>query len=57
MNIRLKCEILTFSAATETHFESIPMLGGGGLTQYLYSGSQPFINIAISQYVNILFER
>ena len=35
MNIRLKFEILTFSAAPETHFESIPMLGGG-LTQHLW---------------------
>ena len=34
MNIRLKFEILTFSAAPETHFESIPMLGG--LTQHLW---------------------
>ena len=30
MSIRLKFEILTFSAAPETPFESIPMLGGGG---------------------------
>ena len=29
MNIRLKFEILAFSAGPETHFESIPMLGGG----------------------------
>ena len=33
MNIRLKFEILTFSAAPETHFASIPMLG---LTQHLW---------------------
>ena len=32
MNIRLKFEILTFSAAPETHFESIPMLGGANST-------------------------
>ena len=30
MNIRLKFEMLTFSAAPETHFESISMLGEGG---------------------------
>ena len=29
MNIKLKFEILTFLTASETHFESIPMLGGG----------------------------
>jgi len=32
MNIRLKFEILTFSAAPETHFESIPMLRGAKST-------------------------
>ena len=45
MNIRLKFEILTFSAAPETHFESIPMLGGANSTFVGYvdhSGSQPF---------------
>ena len=31
MNIRLKFEILAFSAGPETHFESIPMLGGAHL--------------------------
>ena len=32
MNIRPKFEILTFSAAPETHFESISMLGGANST-------------------------
>ena len=36
MNIRLKFEILTFSAAPETHFESTSMLGRGELTQHLW---------------------
>ena len=36
MNIRLKFEILTFLAAPETHFASIPMLGEGRLTQHLW---------------------
>jgi len=39
-------ETLTFSAAPETHFESIPMLGGANSTFACgldHSGSQPFI--------------
>ena len=32
MNIRLKFEILIFSPAPETHFASIPMLGGANST-------------------------
>ena len=52
MNIRLKFEILTFSAAPETHFASIPMLGGANST---FVGFQPFkLWIMIMNYVSVV---